>query len=384
MVRWGTFLTDLSLVGEVFAGRYELVDALGVGGSGSVWRAWDRRAGTYVAAKVLRQVDAASLMRFMREQSLRLDHPHILAPLGWAGEDDRVLLTMPLVTGGSVATVSGDYGPLPAPWVARIADQLLDALAFLHAGGLVHRDVKPANILLDATGAGEPRARLADFGIAMAVSEPRLTHVHHVVGTPGFQPPEVAAGADPHPAADVFAAGMTVAALITADGLDRRAPAVVPGPLASLVALMTQIDPGARPTAAQARVMLRDSGLLGVPLDGQVEVFDQMPDWPDGWGPDGPVLSVVEEAAQRPSRNPPPPSVEPTPSVEQAPSVVSRQARQPVETRGTPPSRNLPLPVVEEAAQRPSRNPQPGRIIAFTVIGLGVAAIIAALIVVLT
>ncbi|HZC26019.1 MAG TPA: serine/threonine protein kinase, partial [Actinopolymorphaceae bacterium] len=101
-------------MGEVFAGRYELVDLLGEGGMGSVWRAYDHRTGTYLAAKVLRQSDAGSLLRFVREQSLRVRHPHVLAPLGWAGEDDRVLFTMELVRGGSVAGLLGDYGAVPA------------------------------------------------------------------------------------------------------------------------------------------------------------------------------------------------------------------------------------------------------------------------------
>ncbi|HEY4558228.1 MAG TPA: hypothetical protein VIG82_08580 [Enteractinococcus sp.] len=86
-------------MGDVFAGRYELVDPLGEGGTGVVWRVWDHRHQQYAAAKVLRQVDASSLLRFMREQSLRLEHPHILTPTGWAGEHDKVLFTMPIASG---------------------------------------------------------------------------------------------------------------------------------------------------------------------------------------------------------------------------------------------------------------------------------------------
>jgi len=96
-------------LGEVFARRYELVDVLGHGGMGWVWRAWDHHEGRYVAAKVLRQSDASSLMRFVREQSFRVHHPHVVTPLGWVGEDDRVLFTMPVVRGGSVSTLLGDH-----------------------------------------------------------------------------------------------------------------------------------------------------------------------------------------------------------------------------------------------------------------------------------
>ena len=142
----------VSRVGERFAGRYELIDQLGEGGMASVWRAWDEREGRIVAAKVLRQSDAVSLLRFVREQAVRVASPHVLTPLGWAGEDDRVLFTMPIVDGGSVATLVGDHGPLPPVLAAELLRQLLEALATVHEARLVHRDVKPANLLLAATG----------------------------------------------------------------------------------------------------------------------------------------------------------------------------------------------------------------------------------------
>ena len=123
---------------------------------GSVWRAWDLRREAYVAAKVLGQHDAATLLRFVREQSLRIEHPHVVAPHGWAADDDKVVFAMDLVRGGSVATLLGDHGPLPVPYVAVLLDQLLHGLSAVHAAGIVHRDLKPANLLLDATGTGAP------------------------------------------------------------------------------------------------------------------------------------------------------------------------------------------------------------------------------------
>lgn len=110
----GGHRTWVQRMGEVFAGRYELVDPIGRGGVGAVWRAWDHRRRRYVAAKVLQQSDAHTLLRFVREQALRIDHPHVLAPASWAADDDQVLFTMELVCGGSLAQVIGDYGPLPA------------------------------------------------------------------------------------------------------------------------------------------------------------------------------------------------------------------------------------------------------------------------------
>ena len=138
-------------MGEVFGGRYELIDLLGEGGMGAVWRARDLKLNRIVAAKVLRQSDASALLRFVREQGLRVNHPNVIAPLGWIGEDNQVLFTMRIVAGGSLATLIGDHGALPPRFAAEILRQLLAGLQAVHAAHLVHRDVKPANILLDAT-----------------------------------------------------------------------------------------------------------------------------------------------------------------------------------------------------------------------------------------
>ena len=210
-------------MGERFAGRYELVDHLGEGGVGSVWRAWDARRGQYVAAKLLRQRDAGALLRFVREQSLRVVHPHVVAPTGWAAEDDDVLLTMDLVRGGSVAQLLGDYGRLPPDLVGALLDQLLDALDAVHRADLVHRDVKPANLLLEPTGTDRPFLRLADFGIAVLGSDPRLTGTGFVVGTAGYVAPEVLRGAQPDPRQDLWSVGTVGRQL-----LDGRTP--LPGP----------------------------------------------------------------------------------------------------------------------------------------------------------
>lgn len=209
-------------MGEVFAGRYELVDPIGRGGAGAVWRAWDRRRGRYVAAKVLLQSDAHSLLRFVREQALRIDHPHVLAPASWAADDDKVLFTMELVRGGSLSHVIGDYGPLPPRYVCVLLDQLLSGLTAVHAEGVVHRDIKPANILLEATGAGQPHLRLSDFGIAMRKGEPRLTDTNYVVGTPGYFAPEQMLGAEPDFPADLYAGGLVALYLLSGKKPDQQ------------------------------------------------------------------------------------------------------------------------------------------------------------------
>ncbi|WP_406147529.1 serine/threonine protein kinase [Streptomyces sp. NBC_01012] len=292
-------------MGEVFAGRYELVDPIGRGGVGAVWRAWDHRRRRYVAAKVLQQSDAHTLLRFVREQALRIEHPHVLAPASWAADDDKVLFTMDLVSGGSLAHVIGDYGPLPPRFVCLLLDQLLSGLSTVHAEGVIHRDIKPANILMEATGTGRPHLRLSDFGISMRKGEPRLTETNYVVGTPGYFAPEQMMGAEPDFPADLFAVGLVALYLLQGQKPDSQAlieyfaahgtpgaPNGVPEPLWQVLAGLLQPDPharfrtatGARKALTAAVEMLPDAG----PDDDPVEVFDQIGPLPAGFGPQGP------------------------------------------------------------------------------------------------
>ncbi|MEG8276305.1 serine/threonine-protein kinase [Streptomyces sp. AHA2] len=293
-------------MGEVFAGRYELVDPIGRGGVGAVWRAWDHRRRRYVAAKVLLQSDAHSLLRFVREQALRIDHPHVLAPTSWAADDDKVLFTMDLVAGGSLVHLVGDYGPLPPSFVCTLLDQLLAGLAAVHAEGVVHRDVKPANVLLEATGTGRPRLRLSDFGIAMRLGEPRLTETNLVVGTPGYLAPEQLMGAEPDFPADLFAVGLVALYLLEGAKPDSKAliqyfaehgtpgaPKGIPEPLWQVVATLLQPDPearfrtatGARKALVAAAELLPEPG----PDDELIEIFDQLGPLPQGFAAEGPL-----------------------------------------------------------------------------------------------
>ncbi|MFD7703393.1 protein kinase [Streptomyces caelestis] len=312
-------------MGEVFAGRYELVDPIGRGGVGAVWRAWDHRRRRYVAAKVLLQSDAHSLLRFVREQALRIDHPHVLAPTSWAADDDKVLFTMDLVAGGSLVHLVGDYGPLPPAFVCTLLDQLLAGLAAVHAEDVVHRDIKPANVLLEATGTGRPRLRLSDFGIAMRLGEPRLTETNLVVGTPGYLAPEQLMGSEPDFPADLFAVGLVALYLLEGAKPDAKAlvqyfadhgtpgaPQGVPEPLWQVVASLLQPDPqarfrtatGARKALAAAAELLPEPG----PDDELIEIFDQLGPLPPGFAPDGPLrrASGAERTAPEEERGAPP------------------------------------------------------------------------------
>lgn len=304
-------------MGEVFAGRYELVDPIGRGGVGAVWRAWDHRRRRYVAAKVLQQSDAHTLLRFVREQALRIEHPHVLAPASWAADDDQVLFTMDLVSGGSLAHVIGDYGPLPPRFVCTLLDQLLSGLSTVHAEGVVHRDIKPANILMEATGRGRPHLRLSDFGISMRKGEPRLTETNYVVGTLGYFAPEQMMGAEPDFPADLFAVGLVALYLLQGTKPDSQAliehfaahgtpsaPDGVPEPLWQVIAGLLQPDPqdrfrtatGARKALNAAVEMLPDASADEEP----VEVFDQIGPLPAGFGPDGPLPSGRTTALHSP------------------------------------------------------------------------------------
>ncbi|MFD4697527.1 serine/threonine-protein kinase [Streptomyces niveus] len=325
-------------MGEVFAGRYELVDPIGRGGVGAVWRAWDHRRRRYVAAKVLQQSDAHTLLRFVREQALRIDHPHVLAPASWAADDDKVLFTMDLVSGGSLAHVIGDYGPLPPRFVCLLLDQLLSGLAAVHAEGVVHRDIKPANILLDATGTGRPHLRLSDFGISMRKGEPRLTETNYVVGTPGYFAPEQMEGAEPDFPADLFAVGLVALYLLEGQKPDAKAlvefftahgtpgaPQGIPEPLWQVLAGLLQPDPDARfRTATGARKALTAAVELlpeQTEDDEPVEVFDQLGPLPPPFGPAGPA---PEPDPSRPA--PAPQGIGSTPWTTGTPSVQEQPA----------------------------------------------------------
>ena len=293
-------------MGEVFAGRYELVDPIGRGGVGAVWRAWDHRRRRYVAAKVLQQSDAHSLLRFVREQALRIDHPHVLAPASWAADDDKVLFTMDLVAGGSLAHLDRGLRPPAAGLRLHPARPAPVGAAAVHAEGVVHRDVKPANVLLEATGTGRPRLRLSDFGIAMRLGEPRLTETNLVVGTPGYLAPEQMMGAEPDFPADLFAVGLVALYLLEGAKPDAKAlvqyfaahgtpsaPKGIPEPLWQVVATLLQPDPqarfrtatGARKALASATELLPEPG----PDDELIEVFDQLGPLPSGFAPTGPL-----------------------------------------------------------------------------------------------
>ena len=288
------------------AGRYQLIDQIGAGGMGSVWRAWDLRNQVFVAAKVLGQHDSGMLLRFVREQSVRIRHPHVVAPSGWAAEDTLVVFTMDLVRGGSVQTLLGDHGRLPESYVAVVLDQTLQALEAVHNAGVVHRDVKPANLLLEPTGTRRPHVRLGDFGVAALIDEVRLTRFPGAIGTDGYMAPEQAHGAAPEPRQDLYALGVVGVQMLTGLG-PRHQNGVPDGALRPLLESLLEADPERRPESASAALdTLRGIGVPGgAPWQRDAEppeVFNQLIDVPPpGYGSPDPSGWNYPVPAGRPS-----------------------------------------------------------------------------------
>lgn len=195
--------------------RYTLVERIGQGASGEVWRAWDRQSEREVAAKLLwpqHASDPEILARFVHERSvlLGLDHPNVVAVHDFVVEGQDLAIVMDLVGGPSVGTLLRRHGTLPASSAVPLAAAVLTALDSAHRRGVVHRDVKPDNIMLARPG--PPRAedvRLADFGIAGIVQDEGAP-VTELIGTPGYMPPELVSYGKFGPASDVYAVGVVL------------------------------------------------------------------------------------------------------------------------------------------------------------------------------
>lgn len=265
--------------GEVLAGRYRLLGLLGRGAVGEVWRAEDLQLARPVAIKLLRRLEGdalSSLERFRREAraTAQLSHPNVVATYDIGTTEDRAYLVMELVRGGDLAQLLRSHGLPPAEEVADLAIQAARGLDAAHAAGIVHRDVKPANLLLSSDG----ELKITDFGIA------RMTGADHtgaltgpvLLGTAAYLSPEQVRGEQATPASDRYALGCVLYELLAGaapytgephevlDGHVHREPVPVhqlrpdiPAGLADLVMLLLAKDPAARPaTAAEAEACL--------------------------------------------------------------------------------------------------------------------------------
>src|SRR3954465_6240258 len=201
---------------RVFANRYELGEEIGHGGMADVYLAHDRLLDRRVAVKVLSPQfasDPTNVERFRREAQAAagLNHPHIVAVYDWGQEDDTSFIVMEYVPGQTLRQIMQSYGRLGPMDAARIAADIADALSFAHAHGVVHRDVKPGNVLVTPQG----QVKVADFGIARAETGEPLTKTGAVLGTATYFSPEQAQGFPLDGRSDVYALGVVLYEMVT-------------------------------------------------------------------------------------------------------------------------------------------------------------------------
>ncbi|MHB8797911.1 MAG: protein kinase domain-containing protein [Thermoanaerobaculia bacterium] len=203
--------------GDVLSGRWELRRLLGQGGSGLVFEAWDRELKAAVALKLLRpdRLSPSSLARLRREVKVAhaVASPRLVRVYDLGEDGDRPFLTMELVAGAPLRDRAS--GPLPVVDVVRIGVEVLEGLAALHAAGIVHRDVKPGNVLLGPDGG----ARIVDFGLARSLDrdETRLTETDTALGTADYMAPEQALGHAVDARSDLYAFGVLLFELLTGE-----------------------------------------------------------------------------------------------------------------------------------------------------------------------
>ncbi len=335
--------------GRLVAGRYRLDDRIGSGGMGVVWRAHDNRLDRIVAVKQLlitpglsAEATEEASRRALREGRIaaRLHHPHAIAVYDVAEADNHPWLIMEYLPSVSLAAMLDERPLIGHVEAARIGAQVASALAAAHAAGIVHRDVKPANVLIGAGG----NVKITDFGISRATGDVTVTATGMVAGTPAFLSPEVARGDYPEPPSDVFSLGSTLYMMVeghppfgrsentlallhavAAGAID--APRNV-GPLTPLLLEMLRVDPAERPTMRQVQAGLERVAAGG---GGQAVATPSRPT---------PNMTPPTVATQRAPQRP-------------APRVRAATAVQPAPTQHVPdPRRRAPQPVAPAKRRR--------------------------------
>ncbi|MFF8385802.1 serine/threonine-protein kinase [Streptomyces kanasensis] len=264
--------------GLVLAGRYRLGETIGRGGMGKVWRAHDEVLHRTVAVKELTAgqyvSEADRVVLHARTQkearaAARITHPAVVTVHDVLEHDDRPWIVMQYVDGPSLADAvkAGTDGRIDAREAARIGLHVLGALRAAHAAGVLHRDVKPGNVLLARDG----RVLLTDFGIAAIEGDSTITRTGELVGSIDYLAPERVRGADPGPASDLWALGATLYTAVQGASPFRRSspistmqavvteeaePAGHAGPLAPVITALLRKDPADRPDAAETERML--------------------------------------------------------------------------------------------------------------------------------
>ncbi|WP_341947599.1 serine/threonine-protein kinase [Microbacterium sp. LWH11-1.2] len=265
------------LTGRLLGDRYELATRLGEGGMGVVYRGHDTMLRRDVAVKVFRE-GTTEIARTASESQLlaALNHPSLVTLYdAHLGTEDPRYLVMEYVEGPTLDERLR-RGPLPEAAVSRLAEDLADALDAVHRAGIVHRDVKPANVLLRSPGVSgeEFSAKLADFGIAYLVDATRLTTPGTVIGSAAYLSPEQITGADPRASTDVYSLGLVLLEALTGRrafaqndlreavlarlSQDPVIPSEVGHEWGALLTAMTARDPADRPTAREVVAAARN------------------------------------------------------------------------------------------------------------------------------
>jgi serine/threonine protein kinase len=264
---------------------------------GVVWRARDQLLDRDVALKEVQIADtltdeerATAFQRVLREAktAARLNHPAVVTVYDVAEDGGRPWIVMQLIDAQSLDQVLASSGPLPPRRAAEMARQLLSALSVAHAAGVMHRDVKPSNVLIGAND----QAVLTDFGIATFADDPKLTQTGMVMGSPGFTAPERIRGDDASPASDLWSLGATIYAAVEGHGpferrggamttmsaiINENAPeAPTAGALGPVIAALLRREPEDRPDARAAERMISNV---------MPQLEDQAADAPPGYAP---------------------------------------------------------------------------------------------------
>ncbi len=354
--------------GRLVSGRYRLQEPIGRGAMGIVWRGRDELLDREVAVKEIRAAaeNDSIYQRTLREAkaAARLNHPGVVTVFDVVEEDGSPWIVMELVHARSLDRLIAEDGPLRPPRAAQVGEQLLSALECAHAAGVLHRDVKPGNVLVAADNA----VKLTDFGIATYPGDPALTQVGMVFGTPGYTAPERVRGEAATPASDLWSLGATLFTAVEGCGpFDRlggsaaifarvahepapRAPSA--GPLGPVIDALLQADPAQRPD------VITDARLLG---DAAAQA-DSEPAFPDGFALPGgyPAFADVREF-------PPMPPPADLPASADLPEYLDQPADgSPV---SSPPAANPPA-----AGPAPPRPRGPGRVLMAAVTAVAMAA----------
>jgi eukaryotic-like serine/threonine-protein kinase len=261
---------------RVIAGRYVVLEEIGRGGMGIVWLAEDRTIGRRVAIKELHLPAGvpAEERRVLEERVLReartagrLNDPGVVTVYDVVQEHGTTYIVMELIQAPTLTDIVSRHGPLQPDQVARLADQLLSALEAAHQAGVVHRDVKPSNIMVLANG----RVKLTDFGIAQSTDDPRLTTSGILIGSPTYLAPEVIRGEQAGPGSDLWALAASLFYAVEGYAAFERSSTAatmhaivseVPyltrchGPLASAIMGLLNATPSARLSPQQVRGLL--------------------------------------------------------------------------------------------------------------------------------